>query len=435
MDEKIQDAEAEKELQTKAVNSGKRKAIIILISLLILYTFYHVCLGLVESVDTTPTGLVEQSSSVILEGVIFRNEEGITSKYKGDLRPYYYNGERVSVDSAVASVYSSKGSKDANEKISALKEELDILKKSNVKGLVSIVDIENERADIESMYTSIMLALSDGDYLRANRIERELLISMNRLAIYEGRVKNYDSEIARVESELDSLYASFKGESEYVFADKGGYIYYSCDGYEDILNSDVLADLTLDSFDNLLKKVKDKPVIDSKYVCKFVYGNIWRVAASCDVATASMLEEGREYKVTLFDVRERELSFTLESIKLSGDNGAVLVFTCSVMPDGFDFIRYQSFRLDISSIEGYRVPKEAMVMEKDEESGEMKTGVYILNASVVQYKKVEIIGESEGYYIVAKNDISKEDHHEYLNINDIIILETKGMYDGRILKR
>ena len=71
----------------------------------------------------------------------------------------------------------------------------------------------------------------------------------------------------------------------------------------------------------------------------------------------------------------------------------------------------------------------------DEESGEMKTGVYILNASVVQYKKVEIIGESEGYYIVAKNDISKEDHHEYLNINDIIILETKGMYDGRILKR
>ena len=45
------------------------------------------------------------------------------------------------------------------------------------------VDIENERADIESMYTSIMLALSDGDYLRANRIERELLISMNRLHV------------------------------------------------------------------------------------------------------------------------------------------------------------------------------------------------------------------------------------------------------------
>jgi hypothetical protein len=37
------------------------KALTILISLLIIYTVYHVFFGLTESVPTTPTGIVEQT--------------------------------------------------------------------------------------------------------------------------------------------------------------------------------------------------------------------------------------------------------------------------------------------------------------------------------------------------------------------------------------
>ena len=59
------------------------KALTLVIALLILYTVYHVCYGLVESIKTTPAGLVEQSSSIILEGVIFREEEGIITSNKG----------------------------------------------------------------------------------------------------------------------------------------------------------------------------------------------------------------------------------------------------------------------------------------------------------------------------------------------------------------
>ena len=80
------------------------------------------------------------------------------------------------------------------------------------------------------------------------------------------------------------------------------------------------------------------------------------------------------------------------------------------MPEGFDFTRYQEFRLDVSSIEGYRVPKEAVVNVKDEETGEKIIGVYILDASLVEFKRIEIIGESDGYYIVSKLDKSKENY-------------------------
>lgn len=411
------------------------KALTIVISLIILYTVYHIFFGLTESVKTTPTGLVQQSTSVILDGVIFREEETISAKNKGDMRHYYYDGERVSVDSCVAAVYTGSGNAGANDRIAELEEQLDILKRSNVKGLVSIVDIENIKADIDKLYSSFMLALSDGDNYRAHRIESELLVSMNKLRIYQGEVKNYNDEIAAIEAELDTLYNSFKGEKEYIFADKGGYFYHSCDGYEQSLTLERLAGITLSELKSTVAQVKDKPITNSDYRCKFVYGNTWRMATFCDNETAALLEEGKQYGATLFDIREYELTFTLERIGESNGEETMLVFSCLNMPEGFDFTRYQSFKLDISSIEGYRVPKEALVSVVDKETGENKVGVYIINASVVYFRRVDIIAESEGYYIVAKLDKSKENYREYLALNDLIVLETKGMFDGRVLTK
>ena len=411
------------------------KALTIVIALLILYTVYHIFYGLAESVKTTPAGLVEQSSSIILEGVIFREEEGIITNNKGSLRPYYYDGERVSVNSAVASVYTKGDSSEVNERIDELKEKLDILKKSNITGLVSIVDIEGLKSRVDNLYTTMMLALSDSNPLRAARAKKELLIAMNQLAICEGRVKNYNEDIAQIEAELDKLYNSFKGDSEYIFADKGGYFYHSCDGYEDVLTEDKLSSLTSQDLTELIKSVKKDPTKKSGYTAKFVYNNLWKIATVYDSNVADLLKVGKQYNVILFDIRERELKFTLESIGEAEGDKRVLVFSCSDMPEGFDFTRYQEFRLDISSIEGYRVPKEAVVNVKDAATGEKIAGVYILDASVVEFKRIEIIGESDGYYIVSKLDKSKENYNEYLALNDHIILETNGMYDGKVLTR
>lgn len=426
-----QQAKAEK----KTRFSFAWKALTVLISLLILYTAYHVFFGLSESVKTTPAGLVEQSNSIILEGVIFRNEEPIATNNKGDLRPYLSNGEMATVDAAVAAVYSKSLKNDVNSKIEELENKLDIYKQSNVRGLVSIVDIERINAEIEQLYTSIMLALSNGDNYKAARAEKELLICLNTLEIYEGKVKNYNDEIASIEAELDELYNAFEGEKEYVFADKGGYFYYSCDGYEQELTLEALDTLTVSDLKDICERVKDKPITKSSYKCKFVYESTWHIASLCDDKSAALLEVGREYTATVFDIKEREIKVMLEKKGESENGQSVLVFSCSTSPAGFDYTRYQSFKLDISSIEGYRVPKEALQTVVDKKTGEEKVGVYVLNASVVEFKRVDIISEGEGYYIVAKLDRSKENYTEYLDLNDLIILDTNGMYDGKVLTK
>ena len=411
------------------------KALTLVILLLIIYTGYHVFFGLAESIKTTPAGLASQSNSVILEGVIFRAEELVSTINQGDMRPYFSNGERVSVDSVVAAVYTKSGNFEANKKIAELEEKLDIMKRSNVKGFVSIVDIEKVNAEIEKLYTSIMLALSKGDNLKAQAIEKELLVCLNQLKIYKGEVDDYNDEIAKIEAELDALYDSFEGEKEYIWANNGGYVYYSCDGYEQMLTPNTFESLTINGLADILKQVKDKPMIDTDYRCKFVYGNEWKMSTLCDNATVQLLEVGKQYGVTIFDIKERNITMTLEKIGESNGESTLLVFSCLTMPEGFDYTRYQSFKLDISTIEGYRVPMEALQRVVDKETGEEKIGVYILNASIVYFRRVEIIAQSNGYYIAAKLDKSKENYAEYLNLNDLIILDTDGMYDGKTLKR
>lgn len=415
------------------------KALTIVISLLIIYTGYHIFVGLSDSVQTTHAGLVEQKNSVVLEGVIFRNEETISTKYQGDMRPYYSNGERVTTDSAVAAVYSENVGFDLNKIIEDIKDKIDILERSNIRGLPSIVDIEKLEAEIDRLYTSLMLAISNGENHKVSKIERELTVCLNKMKIYRGEVKNYNSAIESLKAELDTLYNSFRGDKEYIFADRSGYFYHSCDGYENILAYEKLlneeGNLILGSSDlkSFVEQTKNSQKINSEYNCKFVYESTWKLASYCDEATASLLKVGEEYSITLFDAKERSLKVTLEQMSESKNGERVLLFSCSTMPEGFDYSRYQSFKLDISLIEGYRVPKEALVTIVDKNTNEKIEGVYILNASVVHFRRVDIIARGDGYYVVAKFDKTRENYEEYLNLNDVIILEPDGMHDGKIL--
>ena len=59
-----------------------------------------------------------------------------------------------------------------------------------------------------------MLALANGDTYRADRIDKALLVALNKMRIYDGSVENYDDEIAAIESELDRESKSFESKYE-----------------------------------------------------------------------------------------------------------------------------------------------------------------------------------------------------------------------------
>lgn len=408
--------------------NGFSRVITVILILLVLYVAHHVIWGLGESVSTTPAGLVSESKEIVLEGIIFRDEELIYSG-NGAIFPIISDGELSTLGSQVARVYPNSDNTDAMLRISELENKLSVLKESKIGGIVSALEIAELERKVDLLYTELMLATSKGETHRISSLEREILIAQNKLWACKGNTTDFDSQISQIEDELKHLYASFEGEAEHIFAEQSGYIYYSADGYENQFTLEALDGFTPKEMSGLLSQVRKIPDASNENVIKLVRGYKWCIAAMCNVERASMLSVGEEYEITLFDYMPRELSVTLEKISDTQDDSVVLTFSCTTLPRNFDYTRYQVLRLNAYGMEGYRVPKEALSAHLDE-NGNKITGVFVLDTSVVRYKRVEIISEESGYYIV-----SRSDDDGFLKLNDLIITDPEGMYDGKVLSR
>ena len=103
------------------------------------------------------------------------------------------------------------------------------------------------------------------------------------------------------------------------------------------------------------------------------------------------------------------------------------MFSCDRLPKNFSFDRCQSVSITVSTQSGIYVPKDIVIRE------EGRIGVYILRGSVVQFRYIDIVYEGSDYYLV-KHDSEDDGERQYLRENDMIILNTTNLFEGRILK-
>ena len=93
--------------------------------------------------------------------------------------------------------------------------------------------------------------------------------------------------------------------------------------------------------------------------------------------------------------------------------------------------RHQSVRINLGSKTGYRIPAEALHTVGEDR------GVYILVGNMIEFRRITIIGEGDGYYIVSTYERDFEDNLgseiPYLYINDLIVTSGKDLYDGKLL--
>ena len=100
----------------------------------------------------------------------------------------------------------------------------------------------------------------------------------------------------------------------------------------------------------------------------------------------------------------------------------MLVFSCTTLPQNFDFSRFQRAKVTLSTIEGLRIPTSSVRMIDGEPS------VYIMKEGVCRVRKVNILFEKDGYYIVSTDGGS-----EYISKYDRIIMGDTALYDGKVV--
>ncbi len=410
----------------------KRKKIIgnLLIALLFLSVSCYIIFQFVRSNLNTyqtdyATEIFLSDNTEVIAG-IFKDEIIIESSVSGAYRYLTNDTERVAKNDVLIGIYSSWDDVSDFALAESLKNDLEIYQKSNIsKGSaqsnLSVIDTACKES-----YLKMLDELSKGDYSGAVSEGMNSLIYMNRRLISSGKVSNFNDVITNLTLRINELEGGGKDVIKYINSDRSGYFFKEADGYEQTFSTASLDTITVSEFDTLINS--EPADISENAVGKICTEFEWYFACAVSSQTAANYTAGQTYSVTFTLNASKPIDAKLNKIvQTPKSDKALLIFSTSNFPDGFNYRRKQNVILNSNNYEGVRVPVEAVRVVDDE------TGVYVISGNKIEFRTIDIIYSSGIYYISAidtKSELS-EKGHKRLAVNETIIVSGKDIYEGK----
>lgn len=418
-----------------------RMGLVVLMLGVIAFSLYQCAQHVTSCMDTLRTQRIEESSFVQLDMYLFRDETPVDMN--GNVFLYSVgDGERVGVGDTVAMAYTAtSGADELQAQLDACTARLEALKaKKKTDGAMS--DVSDVLGEIDENYIGILGSAADGRVGQAYEYADGMLDALNRYAVLTGSGSGGEQlSESKVKKEQETIVSGLP-LTDTLTADTGAYFYHTIDGYETVFDYDAVMTMTLTDFFRTVN-AEASPVSD-RTAGKLVMSTLWYGVAYVPLADSVHFDVGDKYDMRFSGSTGVTISMKVERI-LPDAEGALLVFSSSVMPDGFDFDRRMTAETVVSETSGYRIPTEALVTRYDSKGREV-TGVYILTGNVVEFRLVDVKAERTGYYIAytyAEITSAREEAEAaglpepktdwpYLQDNDRIIIGSEAVYEGQM---
>lgn len=401
------------------------------------YAWFQISGSVSSGVETEPAYLTELDKTIDAQGYIFRDETVVPKNSGGTVVTLVSDSQRVSKGEKLAAVYQNDSDTVLQDDINRIQRRINILDKSAVETDYLVSDIEKVDADILQTLNGIYISSESGNLSSAVNYGSDFLIKLNRHELIVNDLKNYDLEKGALFSEKSALESRINSMSTAVYAQSSGYFYGDVDGYENVFKTSLLDTLTIDEFLNLCDSQPDSALVSAN-AGKIVNDFVWYIACTVPNSLCGGLEEGDYLKVNFPESGDLEINMKLYRIvKENSSAEELLIFRTNVNPEDFGYQRSQRIQIVRGSTEGLTIPKEALRVVDGVK------GVYILFGDVVHFRRTEIIGETENYYIISDND---EDYYVFdddntqehtdikaLSLYDNVIVAGKDLFEGKII--
>lgn len=347
---------------------------------------------------------VEQSSS---------NEEGNVIEYVSGKTSY------VSIGDTIVRAYPSTSDASVLERIYALQKNIAFCKK--VDEYSSRQGAEQLKQKMEKLEKDIASADSLDDKTELREEYRALLAAysakMDPSVNYQKLIKDYESEISKERASLG------KAKTEYK-SDVNGAYFSECDGYEGMIKISELSG-TLDELCGAISEKKQAESIPS--LGKVVDMNVWYLVCRTDRVTSLRMVKGNVLDVAL-ESSGKTCRMTVDRVVSERDRDeAVIIFKSSLMLECDDYAHFQTVKISLGKVEGYKIPTGAVRYENG------VAGVYVLRGSLVRYRQVEIVGAFDGYVVVSPTVPEVKEGLTALNRYDRIIVRGHNLYDKKVI--
>ena len=367
------------------------------------------------------------------EAYVFRDETPVfmSSSHSGGVVRSVGDGDKVSAGQKIAEIYTND-SPEIMRRMAELDAQIELLEKSSgdQKYMYSAQAAEQE---IYNSFLLIRESAEKGDLSGATKLKSSVLLGVKRKEILTGDSTDLGKQIEELNRERESLKSQLGARVETVSAIGAGYFFSEYDGYGETFSTSQLEDITFSRLSSITDSAE--PSLPDNCIGTLVRGYKWYIA--CELSQTLYLEENGTYSV-FFPYNNLSLRMKLENV-VSDEAGEKHfgIFSCGMMPKDFDYARKQPVRIDLMEYDGFKIPLTALRVVDGYQ------GVYIKNKVSIEFRRVSVIYEGDGYVICTGNPADSDStavpavqggqEYQWIRQNDVIVVEGTGIYSGKVV--
>ena len=358
--------------------------------------------------ETEEAVLCTINEDVTFDGIIVRDEKVINGSKDGILDYLCDDGNKVSVGSVIANIYSSNDDVVNQQRISKIMNEISVLNRAQNPGTINYVQPDTLRTKIDTEYKRMLSYSLSNNYTALDSSKNDLSVVIDIYNIITGNVTDYNEQINSLKEQVKSLRSASKAIGQ-IKSQQTGYFVSYADGYEDKLNTKNVGKLSEDAINSIIKA---KPAVQRNVIGKMLNDYSCKIVGI--VKADKRIAEGASLTLTLSSSK-LEYDVTVDSVRPAKEDGKLIaVFSCDRLDKALVNSRVQSAKIVFDEYQGIKVPRKAIRFK-----GEDK-GVYVLLGQDVIFKKIEVIYENEDEDFVLSENTSDEEH---LLLYDQILME------------
>ena len=371
-----------------------------------------------DPVSTTLVTEGQAEDTIALNGWLLRDEEVLPAQ-SGTLSRERQEGQRVGVGQVLATVYADDGALQTVSQIETLGLQLQQLQFA----LTSYLD-PDAALKLDTSITGDILtlrqALTGGDYTAADSDIAQLKAAVLKRDHPYTSQEEIQTKIKSVEGQIQSLENSLSGAAT-VTAKSSGTYSAVCDGYETVLTTAFLEDVTPGKLARL------QPAGTESNMGKLIYGDTWYYVVSLPEAQAAQLKALGTVTLRFAKGFDQNLRMQVVSVSAAENGQAAVTLSCRKYLAQTTLLRHQAADVILRTYEGLRVPSNALRV-----SEEGVTGVYCVDGSTAAFRPVTVLYQGQGYALVRAADGASDT--QTLRVGDEVIASAGALSDGKVIR-
>lgn len=371
-----------------------------------------------DPVSTTLVTEGQAEDTIALNGWLLRDEEVLPAQ-SGTLSRERQEGDRVGVGQVLATVYADDGALQTVSQIETLELQLQQLQFA----LTSYLD-PDAALKLDTSITGDILTLrqtlTGGDYTAADSDIAQLKAAVLKRDHPYTSQEEIETEIKAVEGQISSLKASLSGAAT-VTAKAAGTYSAVCDGYETVLTTTFLEDVTPGKLARL------QPAGTESSMGKLIYGDTWYYVVSLPEEQAAQLKALGTVTLRFAKGFDQNLRMQVANVSAAENGQAAVTLSCRKYLAQTTLLRHQAADVILRTYEGLRVPSNALRV-----SEEGVTGVYCLDGVTAAFRPVTVLYQGQGYALVRPADGAADTRT--LRAGDEVIASAGALHDGKVIQ-